>query len=87
MKKVSKSLFNLADVLIVAGVIILILAVIGFIFSDDPISGVVLTGFVFLLASPVVRGLGVIVKNAEEQLDARWLGWSQSKNNENEDKK
>lgn len=82
--KVSKSLSNWADVLIIAGVIILILAVLGFIFSDDSISGVLLSGFVFLLASPVVRGLGVLVKNAEEEMDYRWLGFN--KNAENEEK-
>lgn len=72
MKKVSKSLFNWADALIIVGVITIIIAALGFVFSDDPVAGVLLTGFVFMFMSPVVRGFGVLVQNAEEELAHRF---------------
>lgn len=72
MKKVSKSLFGWADALFIASVILLIIATLGFVFSDDPVSGVLLTGFVFMFISPVIRGLGVLVQNAEEEMAHRF---------------
>lgn len=84
MKKVSKSLNEWANALIFLGIVMFILAVVGFIFSNDSIFPVVMTGFTFVILSPVLRGLGVLVQNAEEEMDHRWLGFN--KNIENEKK-
>ena len=84
MKKVSKSLNEWANALTFLGIVMYVLAVVGFTFTNDSIFPVVLTGFAFTILSPILRGLSVLVQNAEEELDKRWLEFN--KNAENEEK-
>ena len=84
MKKVSKNLFGWANTFIITGIILLVLAFFGWIFSADSVANEILFGVLFIFMSPIVRGLGVLVQNAEEELNKRWLGFN--KNSENEEK-
>ena len=74
MKKTTATSENLngwATSLTLTGIILLILAFFGWIFSADSVSTEVCMGILFIFASPVVRGLAVLVQNAEEQIEAR----------------
>lgn len=85
MKKVSKNLFGWADTFIITGIVLLVLAFFGWIFSADSVANEILFGVLFIFMSPIVRGLGVLVQNAEEELDQRWM--VKIKTPENEDEK
>lgn len=67
----SENLNGWATSLTLTGIILLILAFFGWIFSADSVSTEVCMGILFIFASPVVRGLAVLVQNAEEQIASR----------------
>ena len=72
MKNVSKKLFGWADTFIITGIILLVLAFFGWIFSADSVANEILFGVLFIFMSPIVRGLGVLVQNAEEEMAHRF---------------
>lgn len=77
MKKKTATSSNLkgwADSFVITGIILLILAFFGWIYSADSVSTEVCMGILFIFASPVVRGLAVIVQNAEDQIAERERG-------------
>ena len=72
MKKVSKTLNGWADIFIAAAVIEFIVGIIGF-FIDSAWSGnMIFVGILLLILAPVLRGLSILVLNAEEQIDDRF---------------
>ncbi len=70
-QKTSTNLAGWANALVFAGAILIILSFFGWIFSDDSVATELCMGILFIFASPVVRGLAVLVQNAEEQIEAR----------------
>lgn len=70
-QKTSTNLNGWANSLMFVGVINIILAFFGWIFSADSVSTELCMGILFIIASPVVRGLAVLVQNAEEQIELR----------------
>ena len=85
MKKVSKKLFSWADTFIIVAVIMFVASFVGFILDSAWCGNTFNGAIVLVILSPVLRGFGVLVQNAEEQLDERWM--VKIKNAENEDEK
>lgn len=71
MKKTSKKLNGWADTLIAMGVVMVAIAVISWLVSDGDTSVALLTGISLIISSAVLRGLSVIVQNAEDQIEER----------------
>lgn len=70
-KKTSENLNGWANSFMFTGVILIILAFFGWVFSADSVSTELCMGIIFIFISPVVRGLSVLVQNAEEEMDDR----------------
>lgn len=83
MKKISKKLFSWADTFVITAIILFVASFVGFILDSawcgDAFNGAI----VLVILSPFTRGFGVLVQNAEEELDARWM--VKIKNAENDD--
>ena len=74
MKPKQKTSINLkgwADTFVITGAILIVLAFFGWIFSGDSVATELCMGILFIFASPVIRGLSVLVQNAEEQIEER----------------
>lgn len=83
MKKISKKLFSWADTFVITAVILFVASFVGFIL-DSAWCGDAFNGAIMLvILSPFTRGFGVLVQNAEEELDARLM--VKIKNAENDD--
>lgn len=70
-KKTSDNLNGWANSFMFTGIILIILAFFGWVFSADSVSTELCMGIIFIFISPVVRGLSVLVQNAEEEMDDR----------------
>ena len=73
MKKTSKTLAGWADALVFLSVVFIALSVIGWMLDSAWTFDVFHTGLAFIILSPVIRGFSTLVKNAEEELDQRWM--------------
>lgn len=71
MKKTSTSLNSWANTFVITGVIFIILAFFGWVFSADSVGEILSAGIALIFMSPIIRGLSVLVENAEEQIEAR----------------
>lgn len=85
MKKVSKKLFSWADTFVISAVILLVASFVGFIMDSAWCGNAFNASIILFILSPFARGFAVLVQNAEEQLDERWM--VKIKNAENEDEK
>lgn len=83
MKKVSKKLIGWADALVALSVFFIVLGIIGWFMESAWSFDVFHAGLLFMFLSPLTRGFSVLVQNAEEELDQRWM--VKIKNAENED--
>ena len=73
MKKTSKKLNKWADVLVTAGVVMVILSIVAWIISEESVTSALLTGISFILSSALFQGISVLVQNAEEQIAERQM--------------
>lgn len=85
MKKVSKKLFSWADTFVIVAILMFIVSFIGFIADSAWCGDTFVEAIVLIILSPFMRGFAVLVQNAEEQLDERWM--VKINNAENEDEK
>lgn len=85
MKKISKKLFSWADTFVIVAILMFIVSFIGFIVDNAWCGDTFVEAIVLIILSPFMRGFAVLVQNAEEQLDERWM--VKINNAENEDEK
>lgn len=76
MKQVSKKLDSWADFILTIGVVMMLLSILGWLFSSDDATLSFVSGFTLVILSPVFRGLSVIVQNSEEQISERPMNQS-----------
>lgn len=65
MRPVSKKLDSWADFILGIGVVMILLSILGWLFSSDDATLSFVFGFALVILSPVFRGLSVVVQNAE----------------------
>lgn len=69
MSKPSKRLKVWGDLSTIFGIVFLILAFFMFVFDDSSSSYAFISGIVWLILSPVLKGFSVVVEHAEKQLE------------------
>ena len=72
MKKISKSLFSWADTFVIVSIILFVASFIGFILDSAWCGDAFNNAIILIILSPFVRGFGVLVQNAEEELIHRF---------------
>ena len=73
MRPVSKKLDSWADFILSVGVMMMLLAILGWLFSSDDATLSFVSGFALVILSPVFRGLSVAVQNAEGEIRERTI--------------
>lgn len=71
MKTTSKSLDRWADLFVSLGFTLFVLSILGWAFSGGSVFESLVTSVMFIIASQVLRGLSVLVRNAEEEIETR----------------
>jgi len=69
MKKSSKSLETWSDILNLAGFVLIVLSIIGFVMDSSGCGAVFICGFLMFPTSSVLYALSVMTKNAERELN------------------
>ena len=64
----SKNLFIWANLMLIFAFVLILVSLVGLCFDSAWTGDSLITGLCLLVASPVYRGLGVLVMNAERQL-------------------
>ena len=72
MKKISKSLFSLADTFVITSIIFFVASFIGFILDSAWCGDAFNVALVLIILVPFARGFGVLVQNAEEEMVHRF---------------
>ena len=85
MKSISNKINSWANAFVVFAVFFFACGVVGFFLNSAWTSGVFGWAILSTILSPLFSGFAILVKNAEEELEQRWM--VNNKNAKNEDEK
>lgn len=69
MKNQSKNIYSWGETFFVVAILLFVVGLIAWLMGEG--SGLVSTSIAFFMVSPILKGLAILVKNAEEEIDCR----------------